>query len=89
MMLPDGANKALLASLATAVLGWIGQSMALVGRVDALEAGQARIELRLDSVLAKLERPTVLAQRAEPDSQAAQPADSPGHADRLKRRRTQ
>lgn len=86
-MLPDGANKALMASLVTAVLGWIGQSMALVGRVDALEAGQARIEMRLDSVLVKLERPQQVA-RADTDPAAAHPAELPARHDRPKRRPT-
>lgn len=85
-MLPDGANKALLASLATAVLGWIGQSMAIVGRVDSLEAGQARIEMRLDNVLAKLERPQQVA-RADADPSSAQPTELARH-DRPKRRPT-
>lgn len=88
MMLSEGANKALMASLATAVLGWIGQSMALVGRVDALEAGQVRIELRLDSVLAKLERPQQVARADTEPAAAAQPAELPARHDRPKRRPT-
>lgn len=87
-MLPDGANKALMASLVTAVLGWIGQSMALVGRVDALEAGQARIEMRLDSVLVKLERPQLVARADTDPAAAAHPPELPARHDRPKRRPT-
>lgn len=41
-----------VAALLGVVVGWGGTALTLAGRVDAIEAGQLRIELLLHSVLA-------------------------------------
>lgn len=47
----DEVKNKLVSAVAGVLIGWVGQSLALSSRVDAIEASQARIEARLDAVL--------------------------------------
>lgn len=48
--MPDDLIKIICTALAGAVLGWVGTSMTLVGRVDAIEAAVGRIEAKFDAI---------------------------------------
>lgn len=49
-MPPDIQTK-IVSAVAGVLIGWVGQSLALSSRVDAIEASQARIEARLDQLI--------------------------------------
>lgn len=46
----DLAQK-LIAAAAGVLMGWVGQSLAISARVDAIEAAVSRIESRFDIVM--------------------------------------
>lgn len=43
----DHIGKAVATALAGALIGWVGQSLTLAGRVSAIEQSLARIEARI------------------------------------------
>jgi hypothetical protein len=52
----DDFKTKFVSALAGALMGWAGTSLTLVGRVAALESGQARIEQTMGRVLQAVER---------------------------------
>lgn len=52
----DDIKVKILSALAGAFMGWAGTSLTLVGRVDALEKGQQRIESAIVQVLREVKK---------------------------------
>jgi hypothetical protein len=52
----DDIKAKIITAMVGAAMGWLGTSLTLVGRVDALEAGQARIEATLIQVLREVKK---------------------------------
>jgi len=52
----DDFRTKFVSALAGALMGWAGTSLTLVGRVDALEKGQARIEGAIAKVLNEVKK---------------------------------
>lgn len=50
----EALGKAVIGAVAGAVIGWASTALTLVGRVAAIEAGQARIEAQIVQVIKEL-----------------------------------
>ncbi|MFY9477185.1 MAG: hypothetical protein WAQ08_05910 [Aquabacterium sp.] len=49
--MPQDIQTKIVSAVAGVLIGWVGQSLDLSSRVDAIEASQARIEARLDHLI--------------------------------------